>query len=163
MLKSKLLLTLSLISLGFFAIAMITYQPEHASANASRADKHGFDRSNMDTSVAACANFFQYANGGWIARNEIPAAYPRWGNFNDLAERNRDKLHEILDAAAKNTKAPKGSNEQKLGDYYGSCMEEEAIEAAGTKPLGVYFERIGKIKDPRELTSEIARLHLIGV
>src|SRR5262245_66408092 len=89
-------------------------------------DNHGFDVSNMDTSVSACTNFFQYANGGWVAKNEIPAAYPSWGRFNELADKNQEQLHQILEAAAKNTNATKGSNEQKIGDYYASCMDEPA-------------------------------------
>src|SRR6267143_4755009 len=57
----------------------------------------GFDVTNMDTSVSACANFFQYANGGWIARNPVPAAFSRWGRFELLEEQNLAVLHGILD------------------------------------------------------------------
>src|SRR4030095_4748872 len=122
--------------LAVFAIAALT-----------RADNHGFDVSNMDTSVSACTNFFQYANGGWVAKSEIPAAYPSWGRFNELADKNQDHLHEILEAAAKNTTAKKGSNEQKIGDYYASCMDEAAIESAGLTPLQPELGRIAAIKD----------------
>src|SRR4051794_21354706 len=48
---------------------------------------HGFDVSSLDRSVNACVDFNMFANGGWIARNPVPAAYPRWGRFNELAER----------------------------------------------------------------------------
>src|SRR5579863_9976352 len=73
--------------------------------------EHGFDVANMDRTTSACVNFFQFSNGGWMAHNEIPAAYPAWGNANELQERNRDVLHQILEDAAKNTNATPGSNE----------------------------------------------------
>ncbi len=75
-----------------------------------------FDVSNMDPKTAACADFYQYANGGWLAANPIPAAYPAWGVANVLNEKNRDVLRQILEAAASNATARKGSNEQKVGD-----------------------------------------------
>src|ERR1700704_6322820 len=92
-------------------------------------DSHGFDIANMDRSAAACQNFFQYANGGWTKSNPVPAAYSRWGRFDELAEKNRDVVRQILEEAARNTGAAKGSNEQKVGDYYAACMDEERVEA----------------------------------
>src|SRR4051812_44233191 len=83
---------------------------------------HGFDVSSLDKNTAACTDFYQYANGGWLAANPIPAAYSSWGVGNLLDERNRDVVHDILEAAAKNTNAAKGSSEQKVGDYYATCM-----------------------------------------
>src|SRR5712671_7897639 len=90
-----------------------------------------FDVNNIDTKAAACTDFYQYANGGWLAANPIPAAYPAWGVANILNEKNRDVLRQILEAAAKNSSVLKGSNEQKVGDYYASCMDEAKIEAEG--------------------------------
>src|SRR6478672_119701 len=103
-----------------------------------------FDTANLDTKTAACADFYQYANGGWLAANPIPAAYSAWGVGNLLDERNREVLHQILEDAAKNTAAKKGSNEQKVGDYYASCMDEAKIEAEGIKPLQAELDRIAK-------------------
>src|ERR1051326_2064078 len=88
-----------------------------------------FDISGMDTSTSACADFYQYANGGWLKANPIPAAFPAWGVANVLNEKNRDVLHEILEAAAKNVGSHKSPNEQKVGDFYATCMDEAKIEA----------------------------------
>jgi len=124
---------------------------------------HGFDLSSLDKNTPACTNFYQYANGGWLAANPIPAAYPSWGVGNVLNEKNRDVLHDILEAAAKNTTAAKGSSEQKVGDYYSSCMDEAKIESEGLKPLAEEFARIAAVKDKKTLEAEIAHLHSLGI
>lgn len=124
---------------------------------------HGYDRASLDPNTAACTDFFQYANGGWMAANPIPGAYPSWGVANVLDEKNRTLLREILDAAAKNTSAAKGSSEQKVGDYYATCMDEAKIEAAGLKPLAPEFDRIAKIKNVKTLQKEIEHLHSLGI
>jgi putative endopeptidase len=130
---------------------------------AGPSDEHGFDLANLDRTANACTDFNQFANGGWMARNPIPAAYPSWGSFNELAEKNRDVLHQILEDSAKNTNAPKGSNEQKVGDYYAACMDESAIEAAGLRPIEPEFERIEQIQNGGALQAEIERLQSFGV
>src|SRR5215471_13836970 len=125
-------------------------------------EKHGFDISNMDTSVSACDNFFQYANGGWVKQNPVPAAYPAWGSFSQLAERNREHVRDILEDAAKK-KAPAGSEDQKIGDFYASCMDEDAIEAAGIRPIQPELDRIKAINSQAALQQEIARLQSRGI
>lgn len=121
-----------------------------------------FDVTRMDDSVEACTDFFQYANGNWIKKTEIPAAYSRWGSFNILAENNNNALKEILDVNAK-TKAAPGSNEQLIGDFYAACMDEAAIEKAGVTPLNPYFKDIEKIKDAKDLQRQIAAMHNAGI
>ena len=113
--------------------------------------------------MQACEDFYHYASGEWLKTNPIPAAYPSWGRFNELAERNRELLHQILEAAAANTKAASGSNEQKIGDFYASCMDEKQTNAAGAKPLEPEIARIDGIRNAGELQAEIARLHNLGI
>jgi putative endopeptidase len=124
---------------------------------------HGFDLTNLDRSVKPCDDFFQFAGGGFMKANPIPAAYSRWGNFDMLRAHNEDVLHDILEAAAKNQTAEPGSTEQKIGDFYASCMNTDAIEAAGLKPLEPEFERIAAIKNTVGLQAEIAHLQMEGV
>jgi putative endopeptidase len=124
---------------------------------------HGFDTMNLDKTASACIDFYQYANGGWLTANQIPAAYPSWGIANILDEKNREVLHEILEAAAKNTSAPKGSSEQKVGDYYATCMDEPRIEAEGAKPLAPELALVAGTKDQKSLQAEIAHLHSMGI
>jgi putative endopeptidase len=123
----------------------------------------GFDQASLDKNTAACTDFYQYANGGWLAANPIPGAYSSWGVANILDEKNRDVTHDILEAAAKNTNAAKGSSEQKVGDYYASCMDEAKIEAEGVKPIAPAFEMISEIKDVAGLQNLIAHFHSMGL
>jgi len=132
------------------------------SVAASFGQSSHYDVNNMDTKASACTDFYQYANGGWLAANPIPAAYPAWGLANILNEKNRDVLHEILEAAAKNSSVSKGSNEQKVGDYYASCMDEVKIEAAGLQPMQAEFDLVARVNDQKSLQAEIGHLHAMG-
>ena len=144
---------------GFVACALVMA----FSVAATLGQSSHFDVSGMDTSTAACTDFYQYANGNWLKANPIPPAYPAWGVGNVLSEKNRDVLHEILEAAAKNISAPKGSNEQKVGDFYATCMDEAGIETAGLKPLQTELDRVARINNQGTLQEEIGHLHSIGL
>ncbi len=63
------------------------------------AGDHGVNTSSLDTTCAPCKDFNQFATGGWMAKNPIPPAYPSWGSANEVAERNRKILHDILEDA----------------------------------------------------------------
>lgn len=124
---------------------------------------HGLDPKNMDLSVKPSEDFFRYANGGWLAVTPIPPAFPSWGSFTELAEKNNDVLHEILNEAASDTKTPVGSNKQKIGDMFFTGMDSAAIEQLGPKPIEADLKQIASLKDVAELQVEIARLHRSGV
>ncbi len=123
----------------------------------------GFDTARMDREAAACTDFYQFTNGNWLKTTEIPAAFPSWGSFNILAENNRKTLREILDESAKSTKAKAGTNEQKVGDFYATCMDEPKREAEGAKPLAPYLARIDKVGDLKGLQNEIIAFHRSGL
>ncbi len=127
------------------------------------AQSKGLDLSYMDTSAEACDNFYQFANGGWLKKTEIPAAFPSWGESSMLRERNNEVLRQILEQSAKNTKAAKNSDAQLIGDFYASCLDEEAIEKAGAKPLDPFFKQIDGMKDTsRDLPAVLGKLHRVG-
>jgi putative endopeptidase len=124
---------------------------------------HGFDLANLDRSVAPCDDFYKFVDGGWIKNNPIPADRSTWAPYSKLMNQNEEELHGILEEAAKDKTAKPGSNLQKIGDYYSSCMDETAIEAAGLKPLDSIFQEIARINDLAGLQVEVALLQRSGV
>ncbi len=125
--------------------------------------KPGVDVSDIDPTCKPCDDFFTFATGGWEKANPIPAGYSAWGSFNILAEDNRNVLHDILEDAARDTAAAPGSNEQKIGTYYRTCMDENGIEAAGLTPLEPQLQAIAAVTDRASLMTAIAQLQKIGV
>src|SRR3954466_7871751 len=123
---------------------------------------HGFGVSAMDTSVKACDDFYRFAVGKWRETHPLPAQYSRYGRFEELAERNREVLHKILEEDAAMTNAAPGSAEQKVGDFYASCMNETAIETAGITPIQPELERINAVSDKSSLLAELNHLHTAG-
>jgi len=75
------------------------------------------DPANMDDTGAPGKDFFRYANGAWLDKNPVPAAYGSWGSFHVLDKQNDEVLREILEAAATKTDAPRGGNLQKISDF----------------------------------------------
>ncbi len=117
------------------------------------------DPKNMDLSINPCDDFYHYANGTWLRTNPIPPAYSTWGSFTELAERNNDVLHDILEEAAKKLNSPDGSNLKKIGDFYASGMDSAKIESLGWQPIAEELKRIDAISDRAGLQEEVARLH----
>jgi putative endopeptidase len=141
---------------------VMTSAPGAQDTAVSTAKVSGFDLSSLDRTVDPCVDFYQFACGTWMRNNPIPSDQSRWGRFNDLADRNREVLHQILERAA----SPSPSHDaitRKIGDYYAACMNEPAIDALGAKPLQPELARIGALSDKRELFPALARLHRLGV
>jgi predicted metalloendopeptidase len=115
---------------------------------------------NMDPSVKPCEDFYEYANGGWLKNNPVPAGYTRWGSFDVLSELNAQKVHALLERAAHD--ASTGGIAQKVGDFYASGMDEKRIDAEGAAPLKPDFARIEAIADRRGLALVMAHLMAIG-
>jgi putative endopeptidase len=117
---------------------------------------------NMDTTVKPGDDFFKYANGTWLRKNPIPAAYASWGIGNVVQEELRDRMKKINEDALK-ANAPKGSNTQKIGDFYFSGMDTVNIEKQGLAPLKDELDKIDRITDSKSLVEEFAHLQRIGV
>ena len=146
-------LSLPLIAALLFTCASVSAQENKVTANSVV--------SSLDKTADPCVDFYQFACGGWIKNNPIPADQSIWSRFGELAERNREELRGILESAAKaSNRTP---NEQKIGDYYSSCMDEAAIEKKGVAVLKPEFDRINALRDKSALPALIAYFHDQGI
>src|SRR5579864_7529673 len=121
-----------------------------------------FDITAMDKTIDPCVDFYKYACGGWMATNPIPPDQARWGRFDELQERNRDILHDILEKAS--APDPKRSAVlQKIGDYYAACMDESRANSLGVKPIEPELQQIAQIKSKQQMINTLAQLQQEGV
>jgi putative endopeptidase len=120
-----------------------------------------FDLSAMDKSAEACSDFYQYACGGWMKANPIPSDQAIWGRFDELDQNNQIILRKILEKSSA-ADPKRNPTDQKIGDYYASCMDESAIEQKGIAPLKPELDRIAAIKSKADLPGYLAGAHLAG-
>jgi len=113
-------------------------------------ETHGINVGNMDQSARPGDDFYDYANGGWIKRTEIPPDRPAIGVFTQLLEISNDRVRSIIEGAVK-TKGGEGSGAGKIAALFNSYMDEAAIEAKGLEPLKPHLDAIAAIRDKREL------------
>ncbi len=119
------------------------------------------DTSFMDKSIDPCVDFYKYACGNWNKLNPIPADQARWGVYSKLEDENQRFLWGVLEQASQPA-ASRTANEQKIGDYFGTCMNEAAIESAGAAPLEGALSRIASLQSTDDLTSYVAAQHRTG-
>jgi endothelin-converting enzyme/putative endopeptidase len=115
------------------------------------------DVTSLDRSVDPCVDFYKFSCGGWQKNNPIPADQSGWSVYAKLGNENQQFLWGILEADAK------GKNrtpvQQKVGDYFASCMNTQAIDALGKKPVAGELAKVDALKTREELAAAIATLH----
>jgi endothelin-converting enzyme/putative endopeptidase len=119
----------------------------------------GIELASLDRAADPCSDFYLFACGGWMAAHPVPSDRSSWNRFSELQDRNDDTLRTILETAST---APTTETRQ-IGDYYGSCMDERGIDAAGVTPLKPDLDAIAALPDVKALPALLAHLHPKGV
>jgi len=117
---------------------------------------------HIDSTYNPAEDFFMFANNGWFNANPIPASENSNGIFRTIGDTINEAVRKICENSAKDDNAEKGSNKQKIGDFYFSGMDTLAIEKAGITPLAGEISMIDDIKDINGLMKVVAHQHNIG-
>ena len=136
---------------------LISLASAQQAAPASAKHEPALDVTSMDRTVDPCVDFFQYSCGGWIKSNPIPPDQSSWDTYSKMQDENRERLRGILEAAAKPL-STRDASEQKIGDFYASCMDENAINAKGTEPLKPLLDRIAQLSSKAEIADVAAAM-----
>ena len=122
----------------------------------------GLDTAAMNKAVDPCVDFYQYACGNWITHNPLPADRARWGRFTELGDRNERVLLDILQGASAKT-AGRTPLEQKIGDYFTSCLDTAGINKRGLAAIKPELDRIDAMNSEETVGMEVVRLHRMGI
>jgi putative endopeptidase len=123
----------------------------------------GVEVDALDRKADPCVDFYQFACGGWIAKNPLPPDRRSYGRFAEVQDRNFTILRRILENSAQSTSAEAGDDRRKAADYYAACMDEPRISEAGLAPLRADLTTIDELVNPDDLPVLLAHLHAIGI
>ena len=131
-------------------IMMMAISAFSLSLSAQETLKSGINMGDLDQSVRPADDFYEYACGGWMKANPLPAAYSRYGSFDRLGEDNNKRINGILKELQENT-YPAGSVEQKLSDLYKLAMDSARREKDGLAPVMPLIQRMEAAKTKEQL------------
>src|SRR5437870_7908238 len=138
------------------ALTLICFLPLSAQ-NSPPPDQQVLDLSSMDKTVDPCVDFYTYSCGGWMKKNPVPPDQSSWSAYSKLQDETLLRLRGILEAATAGG-SERTPVQQKIGDYYASCMDEKTVEAAGAAPLKPGLQEINNLSSKDELENVAVRM-----
>lgn len=143
--------------MGILAFALMEGCSTNVKKTADTAEKYpALDVQNMDTAIKPGDDFYDYVNGTWIKNHPVPPDKNSISAFDELMEKNRHDIREIIEEAASDKNAAPGSNTQKIGTFYNSGMDTVSIEQQGIKPIQKFFDKIDSIRNINDVQSVAA-------
>ena len=121
----------------------------------------GLEPASLDRSADPCVDFYQFACGGWLQVNQIPADRTRWGRGSEIDEHNKAAIRTLLEDDAKGIGVD--AIGKKLGDYYAACMDEATIEKAALAPIKPLLDKTQNVKDAKSWLAALTALHRAGI
>ncbi|WP_333607488.1 M13 family metallopeptidase [Arsukibacterium sp.] len=161
--KLTLVATAVALALGLSACSKPAQQDSTSTTQTTSVLVSGVDTQYFDPAVAFSEDFFLAVNGKWLAETEIPADRATFGSFHILAERSQQAVKDIIDEVAARTDLTPGSDEQKLGSFYNSFMDEATIERLGISPVQPQLNAISSLENKEQLAGLFAQLQRDGV
>ena len=119
------------------------------------------DLANLDPSISAKEDFYQYATGGWQKNHPLKPEYSRYGSFDVLRENNEIRLNELFQGLS-SVKAEKGSVQQKISDLYAMGLDSTRLNAEGVNPVKPYLDALESVKDVESYVRAMADIELHG-
>jgi endothelin-converting enzyme/putative endopeptidase len=138
-----------------FTFIATTLLPAFAQNQEAPPQTHGINVANMDRSVKPGDNFFEYANGAWVKRTEIPPDRPGVSVFSQLSDVSDKRTADLIDEIAKSK--PAAGGKAKIADLYNSFMDEAAIDARGMGPIKPHLDAIAAIADKQQLAAALGK------
>ena len=136
---------------------------DRTAADTSKPPRAGVDTAGFDNSIRPQDDLYQFVNGAWLAKTEIPADRGVYGGFYEAIDRTQERLKEIVESAAKSANKTPGSDVQKLGDFHTAFMDEARANTLGRAPLDPELARIDAIASKADLARHLARMLMLNV
>ncbi len=149
-------------TLLIFCLTMMTTQSVLHSADAPKHGGSGLEMKNIDSSIRPQDDLYRYVNNTWLKSTTIPSDKANYGTFTMLFDLSLDRLKIIVEEASKSN-AEKGSEAQKVGDFYKSYLDEAKVEALGMKPIEAYLKEVDSINDKDALAKWFAHGQHVGI
>src|SRR5437762_506146 len=160
--KRWLVVSAGLLLLALMASGVSRTAAQQAAAAASQDPQLPYtpslDPAAMDRAAEPCVDFYQFACGGWMKNNPIPADQSSWTTYGKMQDENRALLRALLEKTATGGGA-RTPNQQKIGDYFRACMAEPTLESLGASPLAPQLNAIARINSIADLARVVAESH----